>query len=59
MRQTPRPGLGGIQADELICSGKEARLIRYIRNLKYGEVTVVVKDGEPVGLNKVIEDVKL
>ncbi len=38
---------------------KEQKLIEYIRELQYGEVTIKVQDGLPVMIEKATEKVKL
>lgn len=35
------------------------RLINYIRDLGWGEITVIVKDGEPVMIKRSEKDIKL
>jgi hypothetical protein len=59
MRETPKPGLGGFGKDELICRGTEANLIRFIRNLGWGEATITVKNGAPVMVRNAVQDTKL
>ena len=38
---------------------KEKRLIEFIRQLGYGEVTIKVQDGLPIMIEKAMEKVKL
>jgi len=38
---------------------KEKKLIDFIRELRYGELTIKVQDGLPVMIEKVTEKVKL
>ncbi len=38
---------------------KEEKLIKFIRQLQYGEITIKVQDGLPVMIEKVKEKVKL
>lgn len=38
---------------------REMRLLEYLRNLKFGEVTIKVQDGLPVMVEKAMEKVKL
>lgn len=38
---------------------KEKKLIDFIRNLGYGEITIKVQDGLPVMVEKAMEKVKL
>jgi len=38
---------------------KEKKLIKFIRELQFGEVTIKVQDGLPVMIEKVTEKVKL
>lgn len=38
---------------------KEKRLIEFIRQLRYGEITIKVQDGLPVMVEKAMEKVKL
>lgn len=38
---------------------KELKLLEFIRQLKYGEVTIKVQDGLPVLIEKATEKVKL
>lgn len=38
---------------------KEKKLIKFIRELQYGEVTIKVQDGLPVMIERVKEKVKL
>lgn len=38
---------------------KELKLLEFIRQLKYGEVTIKVQDGLPVMIEKATEKVKL
>ncbi len=40
-------------------SDKERKLIEYLRKIPFGEVTVVMHDGEPVRLEEIKEKVKL
>ena len=59
MQERPKPGLGGIEKNELICKGPEARLIRFIRDLGWGEARVVIKNGAPVMVHSAVKDTKL
>ncbi len=38
---------------------KEKRLLKFIRQLKYGEITIKIQDGLPVMVEKSTEKVKL
>lgn len=38
---------------------KELKLLEFIRQLKYGEVTIKVQDGLPVMIEKATEKIKL
>jgi len=38
---------------------KEMKLLEFIRNLKYGELTIKVQDGLPVMIEKAMEKMKL
>ena len=44
---------------EIKINEKEENLIKFIRQLGYGEVTIKVQDGLPVMIEKVMEKVKL
>ncbi|HQA47984.1 MAG TPA: hypothetical protein PK985_05605 [Bacillota bacterium] len=58
MQERPKPGKGGLLADEIILAKEEARHIRHMRELKWGQLTVIVKDGKPVMSKNVSIDVK-
>ncbi len=38
---------------------KERKLIEYLRKIPFGEVLVIMHDGEPVRVEKALEKVKL
>ena len=45
--------------DELKVTEREEKMIRLIRDLKFGEVKVCVADGQPVRLEEIRKSIKL
>jgi hypothetical protein len=40
-------------------SSTEQKLIAFIRSLKWGHFTVIIRSGEPVRIEKPVKDIKL
>lgn len=40
-------------------SDKEEKVIRLIRELKYGEIRLIVTDGQPVRIEEILKSIKL
>ena len=53
LRKTPET------AEDLSLSAKEKKLIRLIREMRYGELQVFVAEGQPVRLEEVRRSIKL
>ena len=47
------------KGDELRVTEKEEKLIRLIRDLKFGEIKICVADSQPVRLEEVRKSIKL
>lgn len=59
MREPPKPGRGGLLPGEVIPTREETRLLKYLRDLEYGQVLVEVKGRRPVLVRLVVKDVRL
>ena len=48
-----------VESDTFVLRDKERKLIEYLRNLPFGEVTVIMHNGEPDRVENIKEKVKL
>ena len=54
MRESPKPGVGGILPGEVVISEAEKKILNIMRNnVPYGSITITMKDGKPVEITKV------
>ena len=48
-----------LRSDTLELTDKERKLIEYLRNIPFGEATVIMHEGQPVRVEKALEKTKL
>lgn len=58
MTEPPKPGRGGLLQDEIMLEPEEIRLIKFLRQLSWGEVMIKVKNSKPVMASRAVQDVK-
>ena len=59
MTEPPKPGRGGLLQDEIMLEPEEIRLLKFLRQLSWGEATVKVKNSKPVMASRAVQELKL